>query len=237
MKISYIITTWNRPDVLAKHTEMINRQRNFFNFEVEIIIADDGSTILPKADEIIFFDKYVNTESYDKATPSKARNLGIEAATGDLLIFADDDCLPHKSILREYQKTKRGYCAVGYRSSLGNRITMDIENFDPDKDLEDGRPQLYWQRAKNNNFIWHHFSSGSYAIWREDLGKVRYDEDFVGYGMEDRHFAWLLDKAGIKFEFLYTAIIYHQAGYNRPRSQKDEELQINKKMYYEKIGK
>jgi predicted 3-demethylubiquinone-9 3-methyltransferase (glyoxalase superfamily) len=70
------------------------------------------------------------------------------------------------------------------------------------------------------------------------LGAVRFDEEFVGYGLEDRHFAWLLDKVGISFEFLYTAIIYHDhAAPNRPRSQKDEELQINKKMFYEKIGK
>jgi glycosyltransferase involved in cell wall biosynthesis len=238
MKISYIITTFNRYKTLVKHLD--NDAFKFYNRpdELEIIIADDGTKYSDEELEKIksMSDIFVTTVNYDKATPSKARNLGIEAATGDLLIFADDDCIPHFRIIREYLKTKEGYCSVGYRSSQFESLLKDVDNFDPNKDLEPGRPQLYWQRVKDNNFIWHHFSSGSFAIWREDLGAVRFDEDFVGYGLEDRHFAWLLAGAGIKFEFLYTAIIYHDhAAPNRPRSQKDEELQINKKMFYGKI--
>jgi len=239
MKISYIITTYNRWETLCYHIQSI-RMQDYFCDKLEVIVSDDGSS--DQTEEYCknnkFVDQYVNTKNYDKATPARARNLGIAAATGDLLVFADDDCLPHPLILREYQKIKKRYCAVGYRSSLKNRLALNIDNFNPERDLEQGQPQLYWQRVMENNFIWHHFSSGSYAIWREDLGKVRYDEDFVGYGMEDRHFAWLLDKTGIKFEFMPTAIIYHSRhAWNRPRMQKDEELQINKKMYYEKIGK
>ena len=240
MKISYIITTFNRAETLEKHLKLIHDQ----NCEdLEIIVADDGSGDSTKimCERFVkngFISKYVNTQSFNQATPSKARNMGIEMATGDLLIFADDDCMPHRKLIDQYKKTKAGYCAVGYRSSLPESLQKDVENFDPEKDLEIGRPQLYWQRVKNNSFIWHHFSSGSFAIWRKDLGEVRFDEDFVGYGLEDRHFAWLLDKAGVKFEFLYTAIIYHDHKVpNRPRSQKDEELQINKKMFYDKIGK
>jgi len=234
MKISYIITTYNRREELEKHIMMLPGG-------MEIIVADDGSNdstfhFCQELLEAGVIHKYANTESYDKATPAKARNYGISEATGDLLIFADDDCLPHPNLVEQYMKnTQRGYCAVGYRSSLPAILEKDIENFDPEKDLEEGRPKLYYQRVKDNNFIWHHFSSGSFAIWREDLGKVRFDEDFIGYGLEDRHFAWLLDRAGIKFDFLYTAIIYHDhAAPNRPRSEKDKELQINKKMFYEK---
>jgi len=242
MKISYIILTYNRADSLAYHIGLINSQKILNkDDDIEIVVADDGSgdSTNIMAESFLkcgHIQKYVNTKSYNSATPAKARNLGINAATGDLLIFADDDCLPHPKLIEQYKKTKIGYCSVGYRSSLPESLKKNVDNFDPEKDLEDGRPQLYWQRAKDNNFIWHHFSSGSFAIWKDDLNDVRFDEEFVGYGLEDRHFAWLLDKKGIKFEFLYTAIIYHDHNaLNRPRSQKDEELQINKKMYYEKI--
>ena len=238
MKISYIILTYNRWDTLMYHIRSIKLQ-DYLCEKLEIIVADDGS-IDWNTDELCMRNgvlvKYINTESYSKATPAKARNMGIAAATGDLLIFADDDCLPHPMLLKEYQKTKKGTCAVGYRSILKDRLAINIDNFIPERDLEGGRPQLYWQRAKDNGFIWHHFASGSFAIWRDDLGDTRFDEDFEGYGMEDRHFAWLLDKKGIKFEYMPTAIIYHDNGAgNRPREQKDKELEINKKMYYEKI--
>jgi glycosyltransferase involved in cell wall biosynthesis len=238
MKISYIITTFNRYDTLIKHLK--SPLFKLYPLELlEIIVADDGTHYTEEQMATIqeLTDKFASTGNFDKATPSQARNLGIKAATGDLLIFADDDCLPHPQLIEEYKKTKKGYCSVGYRSSLPESLQKDVKNFDPEKDLEEGRPKLYWERVKNNNFIWHHFSSGSFALWREDLGAVRFDEDFVGYGLEDRHFGWLLAGEGIKFEFLYTAIIYHDhAAPNRPRSQKDEELQINKKMFYAKVS-
>lgn len=237
MKISYIITTFNRYETLIKHLNSDLFQR-YSRQELEIIVADDGTEYTAEQGlEILkLANALVRTGNTNIATPSKARNLGISAATGDLLIFADDDCLPHPELIEEYKKTKRGYCAVGYRSSLPVSLEKDVKNFDPDKDLEQGNPQAYLRRARDNAFIWHHFSSGSFAIWREDLGDVRFDEDFVGYGLEDRHFGWLLAGAGIKFEFLYTAIIYHDhAAPNRSREQKNEELQINKKLFYGKI--
>jgi len=238
MKISYIILTNNRLDTLIYHLQSI-RMQDYLCDKLEVIVADDGSTDGTEkyCIESKFVDKLINTENINKATPAKARNLGIKMATGDLLVFADDDCLPHPLLLQEYQKTKRGICSVGYRSSLKDRLAFHPTLFNPQCHLEAGRPQEYYKRAINNAFIWHHFSSGSFAIWKDDLKDVRFDEEFEGYGYEDRYFAKQLADQGIKFDFLYTAIIYHtrHAKQQDPKI-KNEGMIKNKELLMKKLN-
>jgi glycosyltransferase involved in cell wall biosynthesis len=240
MKISYIILTHNRLETLIYHVQSIRLQDCFCD-QLEVIVADDGSNDGTKeyCEKSKFVDKYVNTKSYDKATPAKARNLGIAAATGDLLVFADDDCLPHSMLLFEYKKTKKGFCSVGYRSSEKNIFSMPITFLleSPEVYIEAGRPQEYLKRQLNNGFIWHHFSSGSFAIWREDLGGVIFDEDFEGYGYEDRYFAKELANHGIQFEFKYSAIIYHTRHANQQEPIRKEAERIkNKELLMKKLN-
>lgn len=238
MKISYIILTHNRLETLIYHVQSI-RLQDYLCDKLEVIVADDGSTDGTReyCEKSKFVDVYVNTENVDKATPARARNMGMEKATGELMVFADDDCLPHPLLLQEYQKTDRGFCSVGYRSSLKNRLAFQLIIFNPDGDLEAGRPQEYYKRAVNNAFIWHHFSSGSFAILKEDLKGIRFDEEFEGYGYEDRYFAKQLANQGIKFEFLYRAIIYHDHAANQQEPKKKEEERIkNKEMFLKKLN-
>lgn len=238
MKISYIILTHNRLETLIYHLQSIRLQDYLCDY-LEVIVADDGSTdgTQKYCESSKFVNIYVNTGNIDKVTPARARNMGIEKANGDLLIFADDDCLPHPLLLFEYQKTQRGICSVGYRSSLKNRLAFQLAIFSPFKDIEDGRPQEYYKRAMGQNFIWHHFSSGSFAIYKDDLKGVKFDEEFEGYGYEDRHFAFLLKEAGIKFDFLYTAIIYHDhAAKQQDPKRKERERIKNKELLYKKLN-
>ena len=238
MKISYIILTHNRLETLIYHLQSI-RMQDYLCEHLEVIVADDGSIdgTQKYCESSKFVDIYVNTGNTDKATPAQARNMGIAKATGDLLIFADDDCLPHPLLITEYQKTQRGVCAVGYRSSIKDRLAFQLSMFSPYKDIEAGRPQEYYKRAMQNAFIWHHFSSGSFAIYRNDLKDVRFDDDFEGYGYEDRHFAFLLKQKGIRFEFLFTAIIYHDhAAKQQDPEQKEKGRLKNKELMLKKIN-
>lgn len=244
MKISYIITTFNRFETLVKHLEsnlfFRHLDKDEFADQLEIIIADDGTKYTDEQLLIInkLADKLVCTDSFEKATPSKARNLGIAAATGDLLIFADDDCLPHDNLIEEFKKLKKGFIGVGYKKSDELILKLDSNNLEEiEKSLEGMAATLYFERFKVGLFNEGHFTSGSCAIWREDLDDTRYDEDFVGYGYEDKHFGCLLAQRGLKFEYMIRAMSYHCHSLNRPRSLKDEEAIRNKKLFYDKIGK
>ena len=240
MKISYIITTYNRANTLLDHISMIPKSDGD---EIEIIVADDGSNDNTNnlcrdlvLDQTI--RHYTNSESYDKATPSKARNMGIKLATGDLLIFADDDCLPHKDLIRHFKKLEKGCVGVGYKKGDKAILEIDSDNIKGiEESLEGMAATLYFQRYKRGDFGHGHFTSGSFAVWKDDLGETRFDEDFVGYGYEDKHFGYLLRNAGLKFDYIIQAISYHShETFNRPRSQKNEEAIKNKELLNEKIG-
>lgn len=241
MKISYIITTYNRVETLLLHIMSVINDNGE---DIEIIIADDGSQDETKseAERLIALGKYnikyANTESYDKATPSKARNMGIELATGDLLIFADDDCLPHKDLINQFKKLRKGYVGVGYKKGDKSIFELDSENIKQiEESLEGMAATLYFQRYLCGSFSHGHFTSGSFAVWKDDLGETRFDEDFVGYGYEDKHFGYLLANAGLKFDYIIQAMSYHShETFNRPRSQKNEEAIKNKELLNEKIG-
>jgi len=89
IKLSVIIPTHNRPDELARTLECLKRQ-SIPDEDYEIIVVDDGSqppvlltlgTESPKC-------SLVRLEGVER---SAARNAGAAAASGEVLVFIDDD--------------------------------------------------------------------------------------------------------------------------------------------------
>jgi glycosyltransferase involved in cell wall biosynthesis len=97
-KVSVIIATYNNSQYI---TEAINSVLNQTYTAYEIIIIDDGST--DNTAEVLqpYLDQYQDQIKYYYQTNqgvSKARNFGIEIATGEYVVFldADDLFLPDK---------------------------------------------------------------------------------------------------------------------------------------------
>ena len=107
LNISVVITTYNRPDCLL---EALNGVKSQLYSPFEIIIIDDNSS-----------------QTYESAMPTinalgarylrqnvscganKARNLGIEEASGEVIAFLDDDDI----WLPEYLTTLVGHYEAG----------------------------------------------------------------------------------------------------------------------------
>ncbi|MEM2146866.1 MAG: glycosyltransferase family 2 protein, partial [Candidatus Jordarchaeaceae archaeon] len=92
-KVSVIIPCYNYGKYLRKCIEsVINQERNFLEFETEIIVVNDGST--DDTEEIVLNlgnpIKYIRQENRGL---SSARNAGLKFATGDYVIFLDADDL------------------------------------------------------------------------------------------------------------------------------------------------
>ena len=96
MKISVVVTTYNRPQALRLVLNALLAQRQA---PFEILIADDGS-----ADPTRYL---IRQMAHQAAVPihhlwqaddgfraAAARNLAVAAAQGDLVIFLDGDCVP-----------------------------------------------------------------------------------------------------------------------------------------------
>ena len=103
MLISIIIPTYNRADYIMECLDSV-RGQIYQNYEV--IIVDDGSTddtskiLHPLIQEGNRYKYYYQ----ENCGVSRARNLGIDKAQGEYLIFLDSDDKMNKMTLQECVK-------------------------------------------------------------------------------------------------------------------------------------
>lgn len=98
MRFSIVIPTHNRKDLLRRCLEAVLNQ-DYPDYEV--IVVDDGST--DGTGEMVQREfpqvRYIRQEP--NQGPAAARNRGIEAASGEIVAFTDDDCIvPHDWLRR-----------------------------------------------------------------------------------------------------------------------------------------
>lgn len=96
------------------------------NFDDEIILVDNSSDMILK-------DKYKRIKYIHEsaAGSSSARNCGARYASGDMLLFLDDDILPgkdFKSIINKYKMSDKQFGVVG-----GKVIANKIPDYIPQK--------------------------------------------------------------------------------------------------------
>jgi len=90
--ISIIIPALNRKKYLLKTIEYLNDQ-NFDNFEIIIVDQSDGKHRVRKKDLENFgdFKEKIKTIYLKEKNLPDARNIGAQKATGEILLFIDDD--------------------------------------------------------------------------------------------------------------------------------------------------
>jgi GT2 family glycosyltransferase len=194
MKISVVIPTCNRPTDLALCLECLDSGRQGLAADsFEIIVTDDGDAIQAKE---ALGDRYpwVRFVTGPRKGPAANRNHGAAQATGDWLVFTDDDCLPEVGWLRAYadaiQTNSSEYVFEGRTSATGLRTRMDEE-------------------APNNDQggnLW----SCNFCILRSvfmELGQ--FDEAFPSPAMEDVEFRVRARKAGYALFFVPMALVLH----------------------------
>ena len=87
--VSVIIPTYNRIATIAKAVDSVLAQSYP---DIEIIIADDGSTD-GTCESLAAYGGQVRIVKQPNRGPSAARNLGVRASSGDILAFLDSDDL------------------------------------------------------------------------------------------------------------------------------------------------
>jgi glycosyltransferase involved in cell wall biosynthesis len=95
-RVSVIIAARNAAATIEKCLTALGAQKGV-NFE--IIVADDESSDGTRATARSF--DHVRVLELDWGGPSRARNLGVRAARGEIVAFTDADCVPHPNWLRE----------------------------------------------------------------------------------------------------------------------------------------
>lgn len=102
MKISVLITTRNRPEILKQCLKSLIRQSRRPD---EIVVVDNSSS--DNTNEIIksFHGLKIKYFLEKNIGIAYGRNRGLKEAKGDIFAFIDDDCLATKNWLKEIEKT------------------------------------------------------------------------------------------------------------------------------------
>lgn len=96
-KISVVVPTYRRPALLIRCLSALMKQL-FYKEQYEIIIVSDGPDEETRAMVQLLLSESVPLINYfplpERRGPAAARNAGWRAATGELVAFTDDDCIP-----------------------------------------------------------------------------------------------------------------------------------------------
>jgi glycosyltransferase involved in cell wall biosynthesis len=147
MKISVIIPTYNRSNLISSPLEAIANQSMIPD---EVIVVIDGSKDNTKDVVERYSSKLaIKIIEIPNGGRSVARNVGVKHSTGDLIIFLDDDMRPFPEFIRDHHLHHQKHPG----SLFGGAIREDENLFKTD--IQKWRLTLYerkgWVTAKQND--------------------------------------------------------------------------------------
>lgn len=98
MKFSLILATLGRVDEMDRFLNSLNQQ-HYRDFELIIVDQNDDDRLIPILTPYI--DKFPIIHQRSSRGLSRARNVGLRIATGDVIAFPDDDCWYADSVLEQ----------------------------------------------------------------------------------------------------------------------------------------
>lgn len=206
-KLSIIIPTYNRKEILLKTLAGIEEQQGVNPAEIEVIIVDDASSdgteqyILGKKDTFSFSVQYCKQQHQGQGN---ARNLGMSKASGEIVLFIGDDIIPEPDCLKEHLRVHRKYpepaiACLGFTTWHPEIKITPFMYF-----LEHGGPQFnYPQLGKQKTIdseiglkeasFWYFYTS-NISLKRSLLQGHSFEPVYTSYGWEDIDFGYKLTK-------------------------------------------
>lgn len=195
-KVTVIIPTYNRENELKVCLDALSNQ-TYKNYE--IIVIDDGSTDGTKKLVKTYKNiKYIYQNNYG---PAKARNKGIISATGEILAFTDDDCIPEKDWLKN---------AVPY---FNNPSIIGVEGITMSSDLYSTPTSIATINLHGKKY------STCNMFYRAEVFKEvgMFDEKFKSAWEEEYELACRILKKG-EIKFVDSVKVYHPIRYYNIKS-------------------
>jgi GT2 family glycosyltransferase len=111
-RFSVVVPTRDRNDLLAECLGRLAPDvQRYPGAEYEVIVSDDSPSEAARMLVGASFP-WARWVAGPRRGPAANRNRGASAATGETLVFIDDDCLPEPDLLREYASALRSGVAV-----------------------------------------------------------------------------------------------------------------------------
>lgn len=208
--VSVIVCTRNRRDALARLLERLEQLVVPAGLRWELIVVDNGSTDGTAA-LLASWPRKLPLRVVTELTAglSRARNTGLAAATGDVLLFTDDDCLPDPQWLAAIHDDFARAPSLGV---LGGRVELFDERDQPTT-TRTSRVRGEITTAFNLDSI----IGCNMAFRRSSLLAAGPFDIALGGGTgagagEDVDFVYRALRAGLRIEYSPDALVYHNHG-------------------------
>ncbi len=205
--ISVVIPTYNRLDTLELVLPTLLAQ-DLPPERYELLICDSNST--DGTAEYLAREAAQHPNVRHLPGPysgrAAARNAGIRAARGEIVLFNDSDILASPDLLSRHLQRHRersGIAVVGWEVQV-----RDYDDYLHKRDRPAERGHLHPPSRKR--LSWLYFLTGNASVRRDDLSRAGcFDESFTGYGHEDLELGYRLEKAGLEIVYEPLAVNYH----------------------------
>jgi len=212
-KISIIITTKNRLEALQKYALASLERLQFETLPYEIIIVDNNSDddTFPYLQDCCQKNKRLKIFQEKKLGVSAGRNYGISMASGELLMFMDDDCeIDQDWLTRAYQN----HCQKNYFLGQGQIYDTVLKKL------------LLEEKNSQIDFFQSNMAAGNMSIRKKLFNYVSFNEN-ISFFHEEKDligqiktfwpgFPYFIDRFSIK---------HHRA----PSIYRKTDLSYNKK--------
>lgn len=208
MKVSVVIPTLNREKELIDTIEKVLVDQ-YLDFEV--IVVDQTETHLPDtADRLSELKEKIELITEPVKSLPHARNVGVAHASGEIILFVDDDIIPKPGLLSAHA-SRYSDPKVG---GVGGRILAASD---------EGKPEP--ERVVSIT-PWGAFNDYFYATHAEEVATVRganmsfrrevyikaggFDENYIGNAMrEETDFSFRVRNLGYQLVFEPKAEVFH----------------------------
>ena len=210
MKVSVIIPTHNRADILEICLHKITQQQGV---DFEVIVVDDGSKdhtakVVGRYPEVLYLKQKASHQGV-------ARNNGVKKATGDILLFIGDDIFAEPGFLMQHAN-------IHTLHPEEDAVVLGHTTWDPSLKIND---YMAFLESSGWQFAYHLLSPGftdhpepykffytsnislKKSFWDKEKG---FDKRFTEYGWEDIELGYRLwDKHGMRLYYEPDAQVYH----------------------------
>lgn len=211
LSVSVVVPTYNRVGRLRHVLEALERQQYPADC-YEVVVVSDGSTDGTHAYlEALRPKSTLRWFSQSNRGPAAARNVGVDKATGDLVVFIDDDLVPDAGLLAEHVRVHqemagRDVVALGPMLSPDGFVMAPWVRWEQDMLMKQYLAMLRgdWEPTARQ------FYTGNASLRRSHiLAAGGFDESFRR--AEDVELAYRLAARGLSFVFTMKAAGMHYA--------------------------
>jgi glycosyltransferase involved in cell wall biosynthesis len=234
MKVSVIVPTHNRADALEKTLQYLTKQ--VFEHPWEVIVVNNNCT--DNTDEVVHvamkdFPVSLKLVHEKKPGASAARNAGAKAASGEYLVFIDNDILTSPDFIQRHFNNLEKYKGAWFVGNVHNLPEQENTHF--------GKFRKSLEAVVGNEIVEVNGITGqTTSMPRAQFIQLNgFDESFHVASGEDRELALRAIENGIRIYFDPAIVVLHNdwAGTSiRDYCKRQRTYTLTEPFFWQKYG-